>query len=452
MTPFSRPRFPLAALELVCLAACAASRPSPAGLAEAVRSCTVQADAGAIALRSVTIAVHEPFSLDSAPVPGNPGERLAMRQLYETLVRRDCNGRLQPAMASSWKADEHGEYWTFNLTSDSLRHTISQAEAVRGSWERRKNGGIWPWAGILDVEVVSPFQLRVRLATPTRELPLFFADPVLAVSDIRAPGRIPGETGIYRVGLLFLAQSGPMLRLWTLTPPGDSTRPVLRFESVLSQVDDRDILDAPDAPAFRAADLLMTDDSSTLAYVRARNDFRTVPLPWDRTYVLVSRDTLSGFSAKELDGFRGSLVPEVVRGELREAAPPFWWSSDSSCMLTGQLAASPQSRIVYPAGDVTARAVAERVAVLAGSPGRPRRVTPLAPGDLERALASGDAAGFIITVPREHPASCHGVPSWPGNLRVAPLLDSRLTLVVRRGVPSFVIDGDGAIRFMPHSQ
>ena len=47
-----------------------------------------------------TVALSNPIDPSNAPRPSNDSERLVFRQLYETLVRTDCHGRVGPGLAS----------------------------------------------------------------------------------------------------------------------------------------------------------------------------------------------------------------------------------------------------------------------------------------------------------------------------------------------------------------
>src|SRR5258706_10078112 len=49
-----------------------------------------------------TVAVSDRIDPSNAPHPSNESERLLFRQLYETLVRVDCHGRVRPGLAASW--------------------------------------------------------------------------------------------------------------------------------------------------------------------------------------------------------------------------------------------------------------------------------------------------------------------------------------------------------------
>ncbi|MEO8201574.1 MAG: hypothetical protein ABI679_13685 [Gemmatimonadota bacterium] len=432
------------------LLSCAPGQSNEGAAPRPAVECLVSPDA-AIPIRPVVnIVVREPFSLDSADRPRNLDERLVMRQLYETLVRVDCGGTILPALAEQWTRDDQGLLWTFRLRNDlrAIYGLPIDAALIRNSWANRKNGGIWPVAEVLDVDVVGPLELRVRLATPHRELPAFFADPSLAVTGSDVPGRMPGETGRFRHSILVVPRTGPMRRLWQLEPVDPNAQgPLLRVELIMNQVDQRDALDFPEVQTLRAADLMVTRDPLVLSYALGRSDLNIVALPWDRSYVVITPDSSSlARKPEELVQFQGSLR-DVVRAEVRPAAAPFWWQTDTRCVRPTSARRSMSSQVVYPSGDPTARELAERVVALAG-PVR-LRIQPLASDELRAALASGNAAAFIIALPRTSPINCQELPQWPANSRILPLVDSRPHLVVRRGVPAFSIDADGAIRFLP---
>src|SRR5262245_23722594 len=58
-----------------------------------------------------TVALGEQVNPANAPHPSNPSERLLFRQLYEALVRVDCDGVVRPGLAASWQTDASGRTW-----------------------------------------------------------------------------------------------------------------------------------------------------------------------------------------------------------------------------------------------------------------------------------------------------------------------------------------------------
>ena len=108
-----RPHHQILLFGLLVVAACggAAPRgelppPAPA-LAPGDTACLIAA--GRPASRdTVTIALTDPIDPAHAPLPRNVAERFVFAQLYETLIRVDCQGRVLPALARSWEQGPEG--------------------------------------------------------------------------------------------------------------------------------------------------------------------------------------------------------------------------------------------------------------------------------------------------------------------------------------------------------
>src|SRR5687768_2231798 len=66
-----------------------------------------------------TVALSERVDPSNAPYPSNESERLLFRQLYETLVRADCDGHLRPGLAASWRLDGNGRTWIVTLRENA---------------------------------------------------------------------------------------------------------------------------------------------------------------------------------------------------------------------------------------------------------------------------------------------------------------------------------------------
>src|SRR6266571_6886628 len=109
--PMTTPRCAL----LVALVAACAPRPAPGPAAPVPpplsiappSACDLPGDGAAVA---ETLTVAAPGAIDAAhaPFPVTPGERVLFRQLYETLLRADCEGRLHPALAATWNSPDGG--------------------------------------------------------------------------------------------------------------------------------------------------------------------------------------------------------------------------------------------------------------------------------------------------------------------------------------------------------
>jgi hypothetical protein len=247
-----------------------------------------------------------------------------------------------------------------------------------------------------------------------REVPLAAA-PFRAVSDnpvVLAPA--PAE------------RPGPLIRLQTFDPAGDT----------------RDVIDA-------GADVVITSDPEALVYARGRGEFRLVPLAWATTYVLVS-PAGSRLPVDTSGALRDELARDVVLAEARPAEPPFWWDGGTRCAAQPRDAAGRLPDIGIPSGDPVARALGERlIAIAPALPGVRRRLLPLGPSSFNYALSLGTVAAFVGAFPRFEPlVDCEGVPPVPVGSTIAALVDARATAVLRAGVPPFLIQGDGTIRFL----
>src|SRR5207237_4464000 len=121
--PMIRPHHQILLFGLLVVAACggAAPRgelppPAPA-FAPGDTACLIAA--GRPASRdTVTIALTDPVDPAHAPLPHNVAERFVFAQLYETLIRVDCQARVLPALARSWEQGPAGR-WAATRRSDA---------------------------------------------------------------------------------------------------------------------------------------------------------------------------------------------------------------------------------------------------------------------------------------------------------------------------------------------
>src|SRR5437762_14128720 len=75
--------------------------------------------AGRTAARdTVRLAVTDPVDPGHAPLPRNDAERLVFGQLYESLIRVDCQGRPLPGLAAAWE-QAPGDRWAFTLRDNA---------------------------------------------------------------------------------------------------------------------------------------------------------------------------------------------------------------------------------------------------------------------------------------------------------------------------------------------
>ena len=387
----------------------------------------------ATARDTLTLAVSDPVAAAHAPLPRNEAERLVFGQLYESLIRLDCQGRPLPGLAKSWD-QASGDRWAFTLRDNARFWDGAPVTArdVLASW-RVRDPALAQGAVVTDDHTLTvpaagnPFQR--------------FADQVLAVTKAA-----PGGGGAWPIGTGdYWVTSGDPDAL--VAQPMRSGRPALKIVTAPASAS-RDALDG-------GADLLVTDDPATLEYARTLAGYTDLPLDWSRTYVLLApgRD-------KALAGdLRLETLQEAVRRDARPAEwsgnGHYWFSDLSSCGLLPVRdtlgAAGRRRRIVYNQSDRSAADVAARLVGL-GALGRGAVAAGVPPAAFESSLRAGGDAAYVLELPRRVYDACRaavGLPSWGAAGTVEPLLDVRAHAIVRRGLPRMALDWDGTLRLAP---
>jgi hypothetical protein len=365
---------------------------------------------------TLTVALLDSVKPAHAPIPTTDSERLLFRQLYETLVRLDCQGETHPALAASWHGDSGGRIWTFTLGNSARLPDGSPMTApdVASSWLARRD--VVKQLGIDSVEALDDRRLRVSLGAEESG-PSLFAEPGLAVLSGLAsdPGRARGIVIPPRGGL-----------------------PLLDFEYAPNG-DPRDAID-------RGVDLVITRDPALADYVAGRPEFSTFPLPWSRTYALLQPAAAGPIAILGVDSVRRSLAGDVAQAEARAAEPPFWW--DGQCHqveLSSVVPPAISPRIVYRRDDKVARGLAERIVALTSGTIQLRTVG-LDPAEFAAALRNQHDRGYILDLPRQAPAPCHELAALPEGASIEALIDTRARAIVRRGSPPLSVDWDGTVR------
>jgi hypothetical protein len=357
---------------------------------------------------TILIAAAEPVDSSHAPIPLNDAERLLFRQRYETPVRLDCEGGIHPGLAASWNRDSTGRAWTLALRAERSTSDSGSVTAPRlaAEWRSREAAAAaLQSAGVESLVPLDQDHLLMTLAQPQVDLPQVLADPALAMPV----GHTAGQ-------------------------------PDVAF------ITSRDLRDALD----RGVDIVQSGDPVLLEYARGRADRLSVPLPWDKTYVLllpagsIGLDSITGTDPA---AFRSALARDAVHGDARGAEPPFWWANDSACAHgapAGRPVAQPSGAVVYPQDDRIARDLAERIVALAALPGITAR--GLSQAALQSSVEVGRERGYILALPRRPTVPCRELASWPPGARVLPLVDTRLSVILRRDLPRVTVDWDGALR------
>lgn len=423
-----------------------------------------------------TVALGERVDPANAPHPSNESERLLFRQLYETLVRVDCDGRVGPGLAASWRLDASGRTWIVTLRENarfSDGTPVTAADVLSG-WTR---GGIGdelrPQVSRL-LESIVPVDdrtLAVTLRSQRVDAPLVLAHTDLAVAKLVPGSRWPLGTRSARIAPdrdTSVATDPSVITLIRLPVGSASFDARDNLSSVRFLVapgrDRRDLLD-------EGVDFLLTRDPAALDYAATLPQFLSVPLAWQRTHVLLTPGrtrTSRSLSAEA----RQALADDAVRGEARGALGPFWWQMLPDCEVAHpeprDQSLPATGRIVYDGGDGAARDLAERFVGLASAsgpgaaeildallPDRPSRTYQRATGLTGEALAlarrRGSDAGYVMSFDRRPFDPCRELQGvvdgsrWLDPETIVPLVDTRLQAIVRRGRSGVTAEWDGGL-------
>lgn len=384
--------------------------------------------------RLATVALGERVDPANAPRPSNDSERLLFRQLYETLVRIDCEGRVRPGLAASWRLDPSSRTWTVTLR-DNARFSdgtpVTAADVVSSLS-----------SDVQSIVAVDDRVLAITLRTQSADTAFVLADTDLAVAR-----RVPGSAwplGTRSARFVLEQGTQPSGGRSVMSLVSDNLSPV-RF-LVAPGRDGRDFLD-------EGVDLLLTRDPAVLDYAATLPQFMSVPLAWQRTYVLLS--PWRGRSLPQLSAqARQALADEAVRGEARGAEGPFWWQALPNCEVAviqppNQSAPlAPQSgRIAYERGDDAARDLAERFVGL----GTYQRSIGLTGDALALSQARGTEAGYVVPFNRVPLDPCQELRAVVDRLKwldpdtIVPLVDTRLRAIARRGRAGVTTEWDGGL-------
>jgi hypothetical protein len=195
------------------------------------------------------------------------------------------------------------------------------------------------------------------------------------------------------------------------TPSEVSSARELRVSRIAAAAG-RDALDA-------GVDVLITTDAATIAYAAQRSDLGSVPLPWDRVYLLIEPASPARLVPDTARAFRGGLALDVARVDAQPVDPRQWGDMTEMCPVAASPSetavgprpsmAVPSRRIVYDRRDDVARALSERLVALADT--RPvstasrsaaselLRAAGLDSTELAGALATGLDAGYVLALP-----------------------------------------------------
>jgi hypothetical protein len=319
----------------------------------------------------------------------------------EPLIRLDCTGVARPAAVEAWAPDSTRRTWTLTLATSAL--DISAGSAAAEWWSRPDAATTLRHARIASITPLDDLRLAVTFDRSSDSVPPVFADPSLALVTDSGPA----------VGTTFT------LRRITGDP--------------------RDALDG-------GADVLLGDDPELLAYARSRSELVVHPLPWSRIYALAIPPGQRGFEdliPADSAAFRAGLARDAVRVDARAAAGAYWWGDADACP---EVEESPTTTVrglwvtAQEWNDPVARAIAERLVALSSMP---MRVTS---GLAIPAIHSEHGRAYVVPLPRTALVPCREIAAWPAGATVVPLIETRRSVVVRRGVPPLTVEFDGRLR------
>jgi len=470
----------------VILSGCGAPPPPDSGIDGGDAGAPTDADSACVIVRadstaeagSIALVLTDPIRTENTPLPANDGERLLFRNLYETLVRIDCEGRIGPGLAEVWSDDGGGRTWTFVLREGARFSDGSPllAEHVIRSWIRTRNhfalpdAPPWRWLppenGTIDTP--SSHVLRIRLARPRKDLPRILAHSAFAVMKPIGAESWPAGSGRWRV----VEFTGDRNDNIVLGPNQHHPRPPDEACSIgvglRAGKDPRDLL-------LPSVDGTMVRERRAARYGATHPDFLDTPLPFDRTYLLLvppfdNRNAI--LAAVDDAGFREELARHVAGADARPAPPvrlPRSARDSAPSSSPTRFTRAPNLRVVYPEGDDDARRLAERItAILQSLGGRYAGVTaaelpvpsflpavrggrdaaylfPLAsdwPGPVLRASMIAASAPWLVDDGGRGGAATAG--PTPG---IVPLIVTRAHLIVRRGVGGIETDYAGSPLF-----
>jgi len=371
--------------------------------------------------------VTEPVSPGHAPIPHNASERVVFAQLYETLVQVDCAGRTQPGLAESWTGEEGDTVWIFTLREGA--RFWDGTRITPGDVRRSLSANLDQFVNVLDARRVA-----IHLPESNARFPKLLAHPSTAISVTRPGWTWPVGSGPSRLRASDPAPLPDLRCLPNLNHPAAPAWKSLTFH-VKPGTDPRDLV-ATDM------DLTLVMDMDEVGFFNDAPGFRSVPLPWNRLYLLVCPPDMNArgadrwiMAAAKMDV--GRDVTAISARSWREIMFPA--SEEDDCPGLGEQPAGAQSArldwnleaknldrdvIAYPGNDSGAREMAQRLGALAGGSAR---TAALPDGSIDFSMQWQMAGAFILPVDQAYPTGCLQMADFLG--KATWLQESTLDLV-----------------------
>ena len=352
---------------------------------------------------SIRVIADGRVSSQDAPVPRSGAERIAFGLAYETLVKVDCQGNLEPGLAASWR-----------MGADAIEFVL------------RKDAHFWDGAPVLAADVKASWRLAdSALAERTStegdtlvRIAMNGLDPLPSVLAAAAAvtKAAPDHGWPIGTGSRWLTNPANDADDALLQPTTPGTSPRITFARGTD--DARDALESH-------ADAVITRDRAALAYAATRPRFVILPMAWTEEYVLIAPSPVA------VD--REDLVA-AVRVDATAA-------ENTGCPATRfdrRALRSGPHRVGYRRGDPTGEALAARL-IGTGALGHGVFAVALSPVEWERAIETGNEWAVIAN--RSASAPCAA--SW--GLETA-LIAVRSSVVLDKSLLPVRLGGDGAPR------
>lgn len=351
---------------------------------------------------SIRVIEDGPVESQDAPVPRSAAERIAFGLAYETLIKVDCQGNLEPGLAASWRNSGDGVEFVLRKDAHFWDGAPVLAADVKSSWRLTDSS--------LADRTTTDGDTLIRVATSG-------FDPMPAVLAASAAVTKPAPDHGWPIG------TGSR---WLTNPTNDADDALLqptipgtapRITFAHGTDDARDALESH-------ADVVITRDRAALALAATKPRFAILPMAWNEEYVLIAPDPVP------VD--RSDLVA-AVRVEATEAG-------NEGCPATmgREARLSGPRRVAYRRGDPTAEALAARL-IGSGALGHGVFAVALSPVGWERAVASGTEWAMIVRRTAATPCG----PSWGQS---TPLIAVRASVVLDKSLLPVHLGGDGAPR------
>lgn len=373
---------------------------------------------------SLVIALTDSVSPRLAPIPHNPSERLVFSHLYETLVRVDCQGRLQPGLATSWTCTQDSTLWVFSLRPGARfwDGSLVTARDVAAAWSANQGcpragdaTPLWTWFNTRakTISLLEGNRLSIRLPEPQARFPRLLAHPATAVA-------------VRREGWVWPVGSGP-LRLRPGTPgplPDLPCRPNIHhpeapiWQDLVFRVrpgaDPRDL-------AAGEADIFWTRDLEAVAFYRDLPGFQVHPLPWDRVYLLACPPALNptggdlwsplvdaldpsrDVSAVQARGWSDIVLPTGQETDCPQLTGPVPGAGSAQRDWQLGMVSLDARTIAFARDDAAARQLARRLAALGPAD---VRAVPVHPGALDFLLHWQMSGAVILGMDQEFSTGC----------------------------------------------